>query len=109
MKNIKLCLLAAIASFGFSAAANAWDADYTGKILSLDVYDGTPRVMVFLDGVQPTMPACKSNYAYALTSQPTYQTIASVLLAAKMADKSVRVYGTKDADGYCKIGYISLN
>lgn len=91
MKGVKN-IAAMVMSLGFSTAAHAWDADYTGKIAMLDVYDGVPKIMAFLEG---GMPLCKSGYAYVSVTQATYQTMASVLLAAKAADRSVRIYANK--------------
>lgn len=104
MKFIKYCMLAGI--MGSSAFANAWDGDYTGKIRLIDVYEGFNPFRIFLDVNMSAV--CKSDYAYVSPSQTTYQSFVSVLLAAKMADKTVRVYTTKDADGYCRISYLTL-
>jgi len=95
-----------------SFSSLAWDGRVSGKVGNIDVTSGSNygfRVTL-VNG--PALCGNDNKWAYLNDSDSNYQTYVSVLLAAKMADKNVTVYTnreTSSGNGYCHIGYISIN
>lgn len=96
----------------FSFTAQAWDGMITGKIQNIDVTGG--QNYGFRISLVNTPPLCGSGHAWAYLNDTdsNYETFVSVLLAAKLSDRSVTIYTNKETisgNNYCKIGYIVLN
>ncbi|WP_233081938.1 DUF5992 family protein [Rheinheimera soli] len=94
--------------FGFfmSMTCLAWDGITIGKIHTIDVTDAENFAfrITFTNGEK----FCGIHtWAFLNKSDSNYDTYVSVLLAAKMAEKTVSVY-TTSSGGYCKIGYITV-
>lgn len=89
-----------------SMSCLAWDGVTTGKINTIDVTNAEDfgfRI-TFTNGEK----FCGSQtWAFLNKSDSNYDTYVSVLLAAKMAEKTVSVY-TTSSGGYCRIGYITI-
>lgn len=96
----------------YSFATAAWDGMITGKIQNIDVTGG--QNYGFRISLVNTPPLCGSGHAWAYLNDTdsNYETFVSVLLAAKLSDRSVTIYTNKETisgNNYCKIGYIVLN
>lgn len=101
--------------FGFiclvlSVHAFAWDGNVSGKIYSVDVTGGENYgFRVSLDNGSKALCGNNHKWAYVNESFSNYQTYVAVLLAAKMAEKTVVLYtNQRGSNGYCEIGYISI-
>jgi hypothetical protein len=84
----------------------AWDGDVTGVLTQIDVTDGT--ISGFRIYLPVAMCGNANNWAYLNTADSNYNAYAAALLMAKAQGLSVRVFSTRDANGYCHIGYISI-
>lgn len=106
MKVIHLLILTVICTF--SAQSFAWDGQVTGVIQNIDVTAG--ENFGFRIALKDAPKLCGNNntWAFLFESDSNYKTFVSVLLAAKLAERSVVIYTNQDASGYCHIGYISL-
>lgn len=95
----------------FIVSAN-WHGSVTGKIKTVDVADGNNYgFRVTLNG-SPKLCGNEHTWAYINEADSNYQTFVAVLLAAKAAQFDVRLFTTRKnntANGYCRIGYISVN
>ena len=95
-----------------SSSVNAWDGTTTGHIRTIDVTSGNNYgFRVSLEGV-PALCGNSHTWAFLNDTDSNYQTYISVLLAAKAAKMTVTLFTTRvnaAPDGYCKIGYISVN
>ncbi|USH03731.1 hypothetical protein K6Q96_06985 [Grimontia kaedaensis] len=89
----------------------AWDAVKSGKILDMHVTGGgNYDLRVVLQG-RPKLCGNNNDWAYINESDANYQSYLSVLLSAKVADRTVELYATRESSsgkGYCKIGYMIL-
>jgi hypothetical protein len=95
-----------------SFSSQAWDGHVSGKIGSIDVTSGNNYDLRVTLVNGPKLCGNGNTWAYLNNSDSNYQTYVSVLLAAKMAEKNVTIYTskeTKSGNGYCHIGYISMN
>lgn len=90
----------------------AWDGMTTGHIRTIDVTGGNNYgFRVSLEG-GPLLCGNSHTWAYINEADSNYQTYVAVLLAAKAAKQSVTLYTNRQnnaSDGYCHIGYISVN
>lgn len=89
----------------------AWDGSVEGKIQNIDVAPGENYGFRLSLQNSPKLCGNDHTWAYLNKSDSNYETFVSVLLAAKMAERSVRIYTTKETasgNGYCRIGYIVL-
>ena len=104
MKKFILALLVLSA-----APAYSWDGDKSGIIGLIQVTD--PGNFGFRVSLKGYAPLCGNdhNWAYLAKDLPNYQVYVSALLAAKYSQSTVRIYTTKDAAGYCQIGYILVD
>ena len=97
----------------FTSAAYSWDGNIRGKIDRIDVAEkNNYDFRVTLKGGDGNvLYSCADNVGWSYTNegQSNYSTYVAVLLAAKMADKEVTILTTKDAQGYCRIGYVVLH
>jgi hypothetical protein len=93
-----------------SAPAFSWDAIVKGKISTIDAVTGdvdNRELRVTLIGA-PALCGSTHTWAYANTTDSNYNFTASLLLAAKLADKEVEIYSNRDSSTFCHIGYTSL-
>lgn len=91
---------------------SAWDGTVTGKIDHVDVAvqnGNNAGFRVHLVGA-PKMCGNEHTWAYVNKSDDNYQTAVSVLLAAKMSEKTVTIYSNLNSNwgDYCQIGYVVL-
>jgi len=94
-----------------SIKAQAWDGSVSGKISIVDVTGG--QNYGFRVSLKNSPKLCGNSYSWAYINQSdsNYQTYVSVLLAAKAMQSTVTIYTTRkggEANGYCKMGYISM-
>jgi hypothetical protein len=94
----------------FSIKVFPWDNSVFGFISAIDVTGGNNySLRVSLKDGQKICG--EHTWAYLNESDDNYQSYLSVILAAKMADKKITLYVNKEAasgNGYCHIGYISV-
>ncbi len=97
--------------FSLNVSAATWDGTESGQVHSVNVASGENYgFRVTLSGA-PKLCGNAHSWAYLNESQSNYQTFVSVLLAAKMSDKRVTLYTTKETTSgneYCRIGYVDL-
>lgn len=90
----------------------AWDGMTNGHIRTIDVTGGNNYgFRVSLEG-GPPLCGNSHTWAYINETDSNYQTYVAVLLAAKAAKQSVTLYTNRQnnaSDGFCHIGYISVN
>ena len=89
----------------------AWDGSVAGKVSRIEVTSGNNYgFRVYLNG-SPKLCGNDHYWAYINESDSNYQTLVSVLLAAKAGQFNVRIYSNRKEgldDGYCHIGYIAI-
>lgn len=104
--NIVKSFMLVLAFFTFVQAANAqsW-VTTTGKILRIETREGDLRIL--LEG-SPALCGNSTNWAYASRFKPNYDSFLSVLLAAKMAEKSITLYASADSSGLCEVQAVYL-
>lgn len=92
-----------------SCSVFAWDGTASGKISNIDVAPGNNYgFRVTLEGA-PSLCGNTHTWAYLNDTDSNYQTFVSVLLAAKAAKMTVTLYSIRKTDGYCHLGYMSVN
>ena len=109
MKLVNLFVVIFLAFLSITAAA--WDGAIEGQIQSIDVAPG--ENFGFRISLKNSPKLCGNGHAWAYVneSDSNYKTFVSVLLAAKMAEKTVTIYTgreTATGNGYCHIGYVSM-
>lgn len=103
LKSRSLLLALVIAS----PAALAWDGSVSGRIAQADVTSaGNLAFRVVLES-SPAMCGNANAWAYVDTTDANYNAYVAVLLAAKAQNVLIHVYSNRDAQGYCKIGYVA--
>lgn len=108
-KLLKIFLLTS--ALGGAASAWAWDGSLTGTVQSYDVVVGQTGnfdFRVVLSG-SPILCTGGTNWAYANSNEPNYNTLVASIISAKSTGQSVRLYTTRDAYNYCHIGYAVIN
>ena len=88
-------------------AAYSWDGVATGTLGNIDVTQAGnyPFRVSFASGAN----MCGSvKWSYLSDQDGNYKTYAGALLTAKALGKAVTFYTTRDANGFCQIGYISM-
>lgn len=104
--RIKSLALAVLWLTGIGAA-HAWDGVVSGNIYAVEITGGNNfGFRVFVSGVT-NMCGSGSNWAYLNETDSNYKTYVAAILAAKAQGSSVTVYSTLE-NGYCHIGYISV-
>jgi len=109
----KICIRGiVVASLSLLAiSAHAWDGVQLGTIATVDVAPGDNYgFRVSLDG-GATLCGNANTWAYLNEADSNYKTFVGVLMAAKLAGKSVVIYANREmtsGQGYCHIGYVSL-
>lgn len=108
--NIRLATitLSLFVVIGFSPAARAWDGTPSGTITIIDVTTDSYSFRVNLTGA-PAMCGNANTWAYLSSADPNYSAFAAALLSAKAMGNAVVLYTTRDASGYCHVGYVSLH
>lgn len=98
--------------FLLSTYAYSWDGAVSGKVAKIDVTSGENYgFRVYLEGY-PKLCGNDHNWAYLNETNSNYKTYVAVLLSAKAAKQDVVIYTNRKgavANGYCNIGYISVN
>ena len=90
-----------------SQPAAAWDGAVSGKIVGLDVTGGgNYDFRVYLD----SGATCGNgnNWAYVNKSYDNYDAMVSMMTLAFASNKNVIIYSTRDAAGFCQIGYLAI-
>jgi hypothetical protein len=88
--------------------ASAWDGTVNDTISQIDVTDGaTLGFRIYF----PTSTACGNayNWAYLNADDSSYKTYVAAVLMAKALGTPVTVYSNRDANGYCRVGYLALH
>lgn len=88
-----------------SMPASAWDGTVSGQINQIDVTAAEGQALrVYIAGVS-SMCGNSVSWAYLNESDSNYKVYVAAALAAKAAGDPVIIYTTRDAAGYCKLGY----
>lgn len=88
-----------------SKPALAWDGTVSGQISQIDVTAAEGQALrVYIDGVS-SICGNSISWAYLNESDSNYKVYVAAALAAKAAGDLVTMYTTRDAAGYCKLGY----
>jgi hypothetical protein len=99
-------------SFFFICASGqilAWDGNVAGKIAGIDVANaGNYAFRVTLVN-SPLVCLNGSSWGYLDDTDPTYKVYIAVLLSAQARNATVTLFSNRDANGYCKIQYISAS
>ena len=102
-----LAMILALGPVATPATAQTWDGAVTGKVSGIDTSSGNNLdFRVYLDGAA----ACGSGtpgFAYMNHNYDNYQVTAALIMTAWTTNRSVTLYTTKDANGWCKIGYVA--
>lgn len=100
----KLCLLFCLTN------ASAWDGAVTGAINSLSVVpaNGIYDLRVTLTNVNTMCTGSAYSFAYLNTTDENYKGVLASLLMAYSTGKLAFIYTMKDANNFCKIGYVSI-
>jgi hypothetical protein len=109
MSVSKLTLL--IAALAFADNSFSFDAATTGNIYRIEVTDGNNYGLRVALKNLPKLCGNDHNWAYLNDTDSNYKTYVSILLAAKMADKPVTIFASKETvsgNAYCHIGSIRL-
>ncbi len=94
--------------FFLSTQVSAWDGSNSGKIDLVEVESGLPySFRVRLEG-EPSLCGNSNKWAYIRYDSPNYNAYLSVLLAAKMAGKTVTIYTNRSTQDYCEIGHLQF-
>jgi hypothetical protein len=99
----------ALAALWFAGvgAAHAWDGVASGVVNAVEITGGSNYgFRVFVAGVT-NMCGSGSNWAFLNESDSNYKTYVSAILMAKAQGTPVIVY-TNSENGYCRIGYVSV-
>lgn len=100
--------LSAVFFFAAPAKAQTWDGVVYGKVSGIDTAHGNNLdFRVYLDGT-PTCGANTPHFAYINHDFDNYQATAALIMTAWATNRIVTLYTTKDANGYCKIGYVAV-
>jgi hypothetical protein len=95
-------------TFATPAGAQTWDGVVIGKVSGIDAANGNNLdFRVFLDGA----PVCGANtpgFAYMNHDYDNYQATAALIITAWTTNRTVRLFTTRDVNGRCKIGYVSI-
>lgn len=94
-----------------STPAGAWDGVMSGKISTVEVATGgNLSLRVHLD-IPPNNGVCGGAYglAYLNESDSNYQLFSSLITTAFAMSKQVVIYLIRDANGYCKIGHLTVS
>jgi len=102
-----LAALLLASSLFYSAMALAWDGSESGKIVQAEVTSaGNYSFRLVLEG-SPALCGNANTWAYVDSADANFRVYVAAALAAKAQGVTVRLYTTRDAVGYCKIGYLA--
>jgi len=88
--------------------AVAWDGTVTGTITSIQIANATNQAFrVFLSGIS-TVCVNGASWGYLNEADSNYKTYVAGLLLAKAQGSTVTLYSMLE-NGYCHIGYVSIN
>jgi hypothetical protein len=100
----------AVSLLAGSGVALAWDGVVEGIPTEIDVTDGADlgfRVYVAAPTGGSGWCSPSYNWAYLNSTDSNYSAYVATVLTAKATGSSVLIYQTKDANGYCHIGYLA--
>jgi|SRR5688572_16108205 hypothetical protein len=105
--GLRIMTLSALMMVGMKPAV-AWDGVSQGTVYALEVTGGANYgFRVFVSGVT-NMCGNGSNWAYLNEADSNYKTYVAVIMMAKAQGSPVTIY-TNVVNGYCHIGYVSVN
>ena len=93
--------------------ASAWDGTVSGVISSIDSLPvaGNYDFRVYLPS--PPGPWCGpangGGWAALNSNEPNFKGVQATLMLAYAMGKTVTLYLTRDANNYCKIGYVQVS
>jgi len=93
-----------------SGIALAWDGVIQGVPTQIDVTDGADlgfRVYVAAPTGGSGWCSLSYNWAYLNSTDSNYSAYVAAVLMAKATGSSVLIYQTRDANGFCHIGYLA--
>jgi hypothetical protein len=111
----KLFASAIVAASLFTGTAHAWDGVVQGVISSMHTSTSTGnyefRVYLRDNGAQwcaSTNPGA-AGWAALHSTDANYKSTQALLMMASATGRTVHLHLTRDASGYCKIGYVAVN
>lgn len=105
--GLRIMTLSALMMVGMKPAL-AWDGVAQGTVYAVEVTGGANYgFRVFVSGVT-NMCGNGSSWAYLNEADSNYKTYVAVIMMAKAQGSPVTLY-TNVENGYCHIGYISVN
>jgi hypothetical protein len=105
---MKIKMMIAVIALSFVASSVfAWDGSGTGKVDTISVSNDVSYT--FRVSLLPQSPLCgtTNTFAYLNDGETGYKTFVGTLMLAKALGSSVTLYTTRDASGYCHLGYVS--
>lgn len=115
MQFLKTLLVASSALLSL-APAYAWDGVVGGRVTQFETVGsagsapGNYDFRVHLDAQVPICPgAIDTTWGYVNVSDANYKGIMASILMAYALGKTVTLFTTKSAGGYCQIGYLSVS
>lgn len=108
-RKFHACLLALVSSvLAFSAPAKAANVHtlFSGKIKY--VYLSSPTNMAYRVTLDVNLPDCLYNFAYISPSDGNYDAYASLLTAAAAGNRSINIWITTDANGFCHMDELQV-
>jgi hypothetical protein len=110
MTLIRRSMALLIALLVLSPGARAWDGAVSGTIFQLDgTSSGNYAFRVYLTGGPSLCGPGSPSWAYLNDAEGNYKVNVALLLLTKARGATVTLYSTKDASGYCQIGYLTMS
>jgi hypothetical protein len=108
MKTVNILRVLAFLAALVSPIASAWDGAVTAAPGQIDITSGgNYGFRVFLQSF-PAMCGNQNDWAYLNSSDSNYSTYVAAILMARAQGTNVTIYSDRDANGYCRIGYVSV-
>ena len=110
IRNTAILLAMSFASF----SAFAWDGTASGKISLIETVGGGAGApgnydtRVYLTGTA-TMCGSVHAWAYVNANDGNYKGILANILTAKAMGLNVILYTTREATGYCRLGFMAIS
>lgn len=87
--------------------AQPWDGAITGKVGTIDVAQANNFAFRVSIGGQ-AMCTNGPSWAYVNAADANYKAYMSLIMLARSMDKPVVVFSTRDTNGFCQIGFVSM-